>query len=88
MKQAYKNIGVSIFGGAVVTFGAGAFLYGAKLMLYKKFAIIICCTVLISFIVSTFFFGALMHIMGPMRSCGDLLYFCADKETEDEEYRI
>jgi len=89
MKQAYKNIGVSIFGGAIVTFGAGAFLYGAELMLYQKFAIIICCTVVISFFVSTIFFGALMHILGPMRNCGDVLYFCTEKESpEDEEYRI
>jgi predicted RND superfamily exporter protein len=89
MKQAYKNIGVSIFGGALATFGAGALLYGAELLLYQKFAIIICCTVVISFIVSTIFFGAMMHIFGPMRSCGDILYFCIDKETaEDEDYRI
>ena len=89
MKQAYRSIGVSIFSGAVATFGAGAFLYGAELMLYQKFAVIICCTVVISFIVSTIFFGAMMHIFGPMRSCGDILYFCTDKETaEDEEYRI
>lgn len=89
MKQAYKNIGVSIFGGAVATFGAGAFLYGAELMLYEKFAIIICSTIVISFIVSMIFFGAMMHIFGPMRGCGDVLYFCTDRESaEDEEYKI
>lgn len=49
---------------------------------FRKFAIIITSTVLISFATSMLFFGALCHSMGPEDGFGDLtccytnLYYC------------
>jgi predicted RND superfamily exporter protein len=78
MRQTYKNMGVSILSGTITTLGSGAFLYGGELMMFKKFSIIICSTILLSYLVSMLLFGALMHILGPENGCGDLFYSCRE----------
>ena len=34
MKQAYQQMGVSIFSGSLTTFGAGAFLFGGQMVVF------------------------------------------------------
>lgn len=58
-------MGVSILSGSITTFGAGAFLLGGNLLLFKKFGILITSTIAISFFVAMLFFGAIVHITGP-----------------------
>lgn len=65
MKQAYTEMGVSILGGAITTFGSGVFLFGGNLLFFVKFGILISVTIGISFYVSMIFFGAVCHILGP-----------------------
>ena len=65
MQQAFAEMGVSILSGSITTFGAGAFLLGGNLLLFKKFGILITSTIAISFLVAMLFFGAIVHIAGP-----------------------
>ena len=65
-------MGISILSGAVTTFGSGIFLAGGDMILFQRFAILITSTISISFIVSIFLFGALMHTFGPENGFGNI----------------
>lgn len=80
MKQAYEEMGISILSGCCTTFGSGAFLFGGVLVTFQKFAILITCTVAISFIISMVLFGAIMHAIGPEKGFGDI-DCCLKKKT-------
>lgn len=72
MQESYEEMGVSILSGMCTTFGSGAFLFGGQLVTFYKFAVMITSTVSISFIVSMFLFGSIMHIIGPQQGFGDI----------------
>ena len=65
MKHAYTDMGVSITSGAITTFGSGVFLFGASLLLLKKFAVLITATISISYFTAMVLFGAMSHCFGP-----------------------
>ena len=65
MQQALQEMGVSILSGSITTFGSGVFLFGGKIILFNKFAILVTCTITFSFFVAMLFFSAVMHICGP-----------------------
>jgi predicted RND superfamily exporter protein len=75
MKQAYGEMGVSILNGAITTFGAGCFMFLGVSKPLRKIAFLITSTIAISFFVAMVVFGAIIHIVGPEDSCGDLLWF-------------
>lgn len=68
MAQAYASNGLSVCNGFITTSGAGMFLLGCKLSLFRKFGISIVASITISFIVAMIFFGAYMHLFGPEES--------------------
>lgn len=72
MQATYKNMGSPILAGTISTLGAGAFLFGGKLIIFMKFGVCIMCTIAVSFFVSMLFFGAIMTIVGPQDGCGDI----------------
>ena len=72
MKQAYEEMGVSILSGFITTFGSGVFLAGGYLITFNKFAVLITATISISFVVSIFLFGAMMHTVGPEDGFGNI----------------
>ena len=72
MQQALKEMGVSILSGSITTFGSGVFLFGGKIILFNKFAVLVTCTITFSFFVAMLFFSAIMHIMGPQNGLGDV----------------
>jgi len=72
MKQSYKQMGISILSGTLTTFGSGAFLFGAQLVLFNKFAVLITSTISLSFLTSMLLFGALSHMIGPQYGRGDI----------------
>jgi predicted RND superfamily exporter protein len=80
MKQAFKEMGVSILSGAITTFGSGVFLFGGKIILFNKFAILICGTIIISFLTAMLLFASMMHIMGPQEGFGDIKNLCKKKD--------
>jgi amino acid transporter len=65
-------MGVSIFSGAITTFGAGIFLLCASTIPYNKFGILLTVSITFSFFIAMLFFGALSHIMGPEEGFGDV----------------
>ena len=68
-------MGVSIFSGAITTFGAGIFLFGAKIIVFNKFAIMITSTIMFSVLYSLFYFAAIMHAVGPQYDTGNIHCF-------------
>lgn len=72
-------MGVSILSGCITTFGSGVFLFGGIILTFQKFAIMITCTITLSFMVSMLLFGAIMHVGGPQDGFGD---FCKKKKEQ------
>lgn len=80
MRQAYREMGVSILSGCITTFMSGFFLYFANFIFFETFAFVITLTVLMAFIFAMVTFGAIMHIIGPEKE------FCSIKcKSEPEE---
>lgn len=75
-------MGVSILSGFITTFGSGVFLFGGKIITFNKFAVMITCTISMSFLVSMLLFGAIMHICGPENGFGDLCKNKVEKEAK------
>lgn len=83
MKQAYREMGVSILSGCLTTFGCGFCLFFGNFTFFQTFGLVVTCTIFTSFIVAMFTFGALMHMWGPEKEFGMLVK--ADKEPKKEE---
>ena len=65
--DAVGAMGVSIFSGAVTTFGSGVFLFGGHMIFFQKFALIITTTVIVSFLYAMVYFTSFLHAFGPER---------------------
>ena len=65
MRQAYREMSISITSGCITTVLCGVVLFFGNLMFFKKFAMIICLTAVMAYVLAMFTFGALMHILGP-----------------------
>lgn len=63
--ESIRDMGVSIFSGAITTFGSGAFLFGGRGMQFRQLGVTLTLTVSISLIFAVFFFQALCHAIGP-----------------------
>ena len=72
-------MGVSIFSGTITTLGSGVALFGGKMMIFNKFAVIITSTILISFATSMLLFGALCHVLGPVNNFGSITNCCCSQ---------
>ncbi len=81
MQQAYQEMGISIFSGAITTFGSGIFLFMGQIIMFKKFAVLITSTISISFLSSMILFGAIMHAMGPENGFGNINSLCRAKKA-------
>eukprot|EP00238_Polyblepharides_amylifera_P005552 CAMPEP_0196583672 /NCGR_PEP_ID=MMETSP1081-20130531/44292_1 /TAXON_ID=36882 /ORGANISM="Pyramimonas amylifera, Strain CCMP720" /LENGTH=981 /DNA_ID=CAMNT_0041904627 /DNA_START=144 /DNA_END=3086 /DNA_ORIENTATION=- len=73
MRDALTTMGISVTAGAVTTFLAGAFLFGAVLPFFNKFGFIVVFTVISSYFWSMLFFSATCAIIGPEDEFGDVL---------------
>ena len=79
MKQSYSEMGISISSGCATTFLSGAVLFFGNLLFFQKFAMVICLTALMAYIMAIVVFGAIMHIMGPEKNfC--TIPVCTDKK--------
>ena len=65
--DSISSMGVSIFSGGLTTLGSGVFLFGATIVFFTKFAVIIVTTVIFSLTYSLVFFLAVLHAAGPRR---------------------
>ena len=81
MRQAYREMGVSILSGCITTFGCGFCLFFGNFTFFIKFATVICSTIITSFTVSMLTLGSFCHIFGPEKNFGGLF---ATKDHEEE----
>jgi len=72
MRMALTLMGVSVLAGAVTTFGAGVFLFGAIVIFFTKMGAILLSTIAFSLLWSTLLFPVLMMVLGPEGEYGDL----------------
>ena len=72
IRDALKQIGVSVLGGFITTFGAGCFLFFCILIAFNKFAALMVGTISFSLLFATLLLPALCHLCGPQGSFGDL----------------
>ena len=82
MRQAYREMGVSILSGCITTFGCGSCLFFGNFTFFKKFGLVITSTILIAFIVAMFTFGAICHIMGPEKGFGGIFGWCKKEVSQ------
>lgn len=71
MRQAYREMGVSILSGAITTFGSGVFLLFGNFTFFKKFALMITVTVIYSSAFAFLTFGAMCFAFGPENDFGN-----------------
>lgn len=84
MQQSLRQMGVSILGGYITTFGSGIFLVTCTFAFFYKFGQTISLTVTFAFLIATFTYSALMKVMGPEGNCGNI-YVCIKKPEEPIE---
>jgi predicted RND superfamily exporter protein len=89
MKDSYREMGVSIFAGAITTAGSGAFLFPSTSVIFWKFAVILTSTIGFALFYSMMSFGAIMHICGIEGNFGSIYacfaYCCQSDEGIEEE---
>lgn len=83
MRQAYREMGVSILSGCITTFGCGFCLFFGNFTFFIKFGTVICSTIVTAFMVSMLTLGSLCHIFGPEKNFGGL--FASNEEEDDNE---
>lgn len=82
MRQAYREMGVSILSGCITTFACGFCLFFGNFTFFRKFALVVTSTITISFITAMLTFGAFCHIFGPEKNFG-MIFPKVDNEKED-----
>ena len=75
MQDSYFEMGGTILGGSITTLGSGVFLFMASVTLFQKFAVLITCTIIVSYVYSMVFFGSMMHALGPQSDQGNFVVF-------------
>jgi hypothetical protein len=78
---AIKNMGSTIFAGALTTAGSGMIMFACFFMFFFKMAILICVTIMYSFLFSMGMFVALLWLIGPENNFGDVCC-CLKKENK------
>ena len=69
-KEVIKKLGVSILSCGVTSILSGIFLFAAKTLLFRKFAVIITSTMVFSLLYTLIFFISLSHMIGPENQVG------------------
>lgn len=74
IREALRELGISIISGSITTILASCVLFICILVLFTKFAIFVCATIVFSLFYSLAFFAAVCHVIGPENDIGDLAY--------------
>ena len=72
IRHALHTMGISIISGAITTFGSGAFLIFPEFKFFAKFGILIMSVVAFSLLYSMTFFIAILAVLGPEGTRGEL----------------
>eukprot|EP00928_Gymnodinium_smaydae_P045063 TRINITY_DN30084_c0_g1_i1.p1 TRINITY_DN30084_c0_g1~~TRINITY_DN30084_c0_g1_i1.p1 ORF type:complete len:1044 (-),score=224.44 TRINITY_DN30084_c0_g1_i1:40-3171(-) len=69
---AIRNMGTTVFAGAITTAGAGVIMFLCFSVFFHKMALLICVTIAYSFLFSLGFFMSLLFLAGPEGRLGDI----------------
>jgi len=69
---AVQNMGSTVFAGALTTAGSGVVMFVCYLTFFFKMALLICMTIVFSFLFSMGFFMSIVFMVGPEGRTGDL----------------
>jgi len=83
MQTSLRQMGVSILGGYLTTFGSGIFLVTCEISFFYKFGQTIAITVTFAFLIATFSYSALMKTMGPQGGFGNI-WVCKKRQNADK----
>ncbi|CAE7708242.1 disp1 [Symbiodinium pilosum] len=83
-KFAIRNMGSTIFAGALTTMLAGATMFICFFYFFIKMALLICVTIMYSFLYSLVFFMAVLWLAGPEYSFG---YLCLPKWCTGDSHK-
>jgi predicted RND superfamily exporter protein len=80
-----QNMGSTVFAGAITTAGSGAIMFMCFFYFFTKMAVLICATIVYSFLYALLFFVPLCFLAGPEGTIGDLnfLKFSEKKSKTD-----
>merc|ERR1712027_39447 len=81
-------MGSTIVMGALTTAGAGAIMFLCFFYFFFKMAMLICITIMFSFLFSLGGFMAFIWVIGPEGSCGELTCFawiCGTSDTDEDQ---
>ena len=77
-----SKMGGTVLGGAITTFGAGAFLFGTQTGFFQTMASLISVTIAFSAVFSLGFFVACCLLMGPNGDVGSIYKCCCCKKPK------
>jgi len=77
---AIRNLGTTIFAGALTTSGAGVPLFFCFFYFFFKMALLITVTIMYSLIFSIGFFMSVLWLIGPNGNFGELRNCCATRD--------
>jgi len=80
---AVRNMGSTIYAGAVTTAGSSAVMLFCYFTFFNKMATLICVTIMYSFLFSMGLFTGLLWLIGPQGTCGDICC-CRGRARGDE----
>mmetsp|Transcript_29152 Transcript_29152/g.65999 ORF Transcript_29152/g.65999 Transcript_29152/m.65999 type:complete len:992 (-) Transcript_29152:160-3135(-) len=69
---AIKNMGATVFAGAITTAGSGMFMFFCFMTFFFKMAVLICMVIFYSFLFALFFFMSLAFLIGPEDQVGHI----------------
>merc|ERR1712048_1433912 len=81
---AAKNMGSTVLFGALTTAGSGAVMFFCFFTFFIKMAVLICVTILFSFLFSLGFFMGTVWLIGPENNTGDLPSLSCEKSDQPE----
>jgi predicted RND superfamily exporter protein len=71
-QESLGEMGISVVGGAITTFGSAIFLMPCVILFFNKMAILMFATISFSFLFSLVFFVAMTHSCGPEGERGNI----------------
>merc|ERR1712217_578020 len=84
-KFAAQSMGSTVLFGALTTAGSGAVMFFCYFTFFFKMAVLICVTIMFSFLFSLGFFMGLVWLIGPENSMGDLPSLPCEQRNADSE---
>merc|ERR1712048_306502 len=82
---AARSMGSTVLFGALTTAGSGAVMFFCFFTFFFKMAVLICVTILFSFLFSLDFFMGLVWLIGPENNMGDLPCLPCGKRSDEAE---